>query len=168
MMRIWIGLLAAPLMLGLPLTAGAQEGSPPIRKGRDFWRNEGAMEKLSLSLEQIGQLEETGTDFSAQERKLFERYQTTRQELQAALSAEEVSVEEVERLGNELADLAAERSQLKTARTLARRRILTAEQWAELETGRRQRAAGMRKRMRSDHRGEVHRSRRWGGPQATE
>lgn len=167
-MRIWIGLLVAPLMLGLTLTAGAQEGARPGRGGSNFWRNERVMEKLALSPEQIGQLEETGTDFSARERELLERYKATRLELQAAFSAEELSVEEVERLGDELAGLAAERSRLKTDQTLARRQILTAEQWAELETGRSQRAEGMRKRMRSGPRGEIRKPGRWVEPEATD
>ncbi len=154
-MRIWIGLLAAPLVMGLAHTAGAREGSPRGREGRDFWRNERVVEKLALTPEQVEKLEATGADFQSQNRELSERRQAGREELQAAMSAEEFSAEEAERLGEVLAGLAAERSRLNTARMIAIRQILTAEQWTELQTGRRRMGERMQRKLRGGPGGEA-------------
>jgi Spy/CpxP family protein refolding chaperone len=154
-MRIWIGLLAAPLVMGLAHTAGARESSPRGRGGRDFWRNEQVVEKLALTPEQVEKLETTGADFQSQNRELSERWQESRQEMREAMGAEELSTEEVDRLGEVLAGLAAERSRVKTSQVLAIRQILTAEQWDELQTGRRRRGEMMMRRMRGGPRGEA-------------
>ncbi|MDP8235574.1 MAG: periplasmic heavy metal sensor [Candidatus Erginobacter occultus] len=154
-MRIWIGLLAAPLVMGLAHTAGAREGSPRGREGRDFWRSERVVEKLALTPEQVEKLETTGADFQAQNRELSARWQAGREELQAAMSAEEFSTGEVDRLGEVLAGLAAERSRLNTARMIAIRQILTAEQWDELQTGRQRMGERMKRKMRGGPRGEA-------------
>ncbi len=152
-MRILIGLLAAPLVLGLAQTAGAREGGRPGRRGGEFWRNEQVVEKLDLSPDQVSRLEETGTGFAARERELAERWKASREEMQKAMGEEDFSLEEVSRLGDALAGLAAERSRLKTARVIAVRQILNAEQWSELETGRRRMAERMGRRMRGGNRG---------------
>ena len=145
-MRIWIGLLAAPLVLGMAQTAGAKEGGRPGRRGGEFWRNEQVVEKLDLTPEQVERLEAAAADFQDREQELAERWRTSREAMREAMGAEDFSLEEANRLGDALAGLAAERSRLKTAQEIAIRQILTAEQWNELQTGRRRMSERMGRR----------------------
>jgi len=153
-MRILIGLLAAPLVLGLAQPAGAEESLHPGRGGRNFWRNDRVVEKLALTPEQVERLEADAADFQDRERELAERWRASREAMREAMGAEDFSPEEVERLGDALAGLSAERSRLRTARVIAVRQVLAAEQWSELESGRRLMEERLRRRMRGGPRGE--------------
>jgi Spy/CpxP family protein refolding chaperone len=133
-MRLLIGLLAAPLLLGLAETAGAQEGARPARRGRTFWRSEQTVENLALTPEQIEQLEADEAAFAVRDREISDQWAESRRELQETLAEDRFSPEKANRLRDALAQLAAERSTLNTERQVATRRVLTADQWAELQT----------------------------------
>jgi len=163
-MRILIGLLAAPLVLGLAQNAEAKEGGRPGRRGEEFWRNERVVEKLDLTPEQVERLEADAADFQDREQELAERWKASREEMQEAMRAEDFSLEEANRLGDALAGLASERSRLKTARVIAVRQVLTAEQWSEMETGR----LRMAERMRRRPRGGAHKRGSAADPEAAE
>ncbi len=167
-MRILIGLMAAPLLLGLARPAAAVEEERMGRRGKEFWKNEQVVEKLDLSPVQVARLETAAENFQGRERELAERWRTSREAMREAMGAEDFSLEEVERLGDALAGLSAERSRLKTARIIAVRQVLTAEQWAELETGRQRLGERMRRRMRGGHRGESASFGRPAEPEAAE
>jgi Spy/CpxP family protein refolding chaperone len=149
-MRILIGLLAAPLLLGLTQTAGGQEETRPARRSRAFWSNEQTVELLALAPEQIEQLEADGAAFAVRDQEISEQWAESRRELQETLAEDRFSPEKANRLRDEIAKLAAERSTLTSERQIAIRRVLTADQWAELRAGqelRAERRQMMRQRM---------------------
>ncbi len=167
-MRIWIGLLAAPLLIGLAGTAEAETGGYRGRRAREFWRSEGMVEKLELTPDQVEQLEAAEAEFAGREREIAEQVKANREESRAALAAEEFSAEKVEDLGEAMAGLAAERTRLMTARQIAIRRILTAEQYSELQDGRRRMGERIHRGKRGGPRGEAVRKGRLLEPEAAE
>ncbi len=154
-MRIWIGLLAVPLLLGLAGPAEAEAEGYRARRVREFWRSERMVERLDLTPDQVERLEAAGADFAERERKIAEQVTAHRQETRAALAADEFSAETVEGLGEALAELSAERTRLMTARQIAIRRILTAEQYNQIQAGWRQRGERIQRRPRGGPRGEA-------------
>ncbi len=167
-MRIWIGLLAVPLLLGLAGTAEAETEGYRARRFREFWRSEAMVERLDLTPDQVERLEAAGEDFAGREREIAEQVRTNRQETRTALEAEEFSVEAVEALGEEMAGLAAARARLMTERQIAIRRILTADQYNRLQTGRERMEERIRTRSRGGPRGEAFRKGRRIEPEAAE
>lgn len=168
-MRVWIGLLAAPLLLGLAQTAGAKEETHPGKRGgHNFWHSEQMVETLALTPEQIEQLEADSATFAARGKAIAKRTKASRQEMREALAAEEFSAEKVTQLGKDIADLAAERATLNTERKIAVRRVLSAEQWSKLESSRKQMGEKMKKKMRGGPRGEAVKQGWMGEPEATE
>lgn len=167
-MRIWIGLLAVPLLLGLAGPAAAEDGGYRGRGARAFWRNERVVEKLDLTPDQVEQLESAEAEFAGREREIAEQVKANREESRAALAEEEFSAEKVEELGEAMAELAAGRARLMTARQIAVRRILTAEQYGELQDGRRRMGERIQRGRRGGPRGEGIRKGRLIEPEATE
>lgn len=157
MMRIWIGLLAAALLLGPALAATAQEEAAevpetirPGRRGRTFWRNPQTVELLALTPEQCGELETGEAEFAARNRELAEEVSGVRVEMEETLAGDRFSPEKANRLRDELAKLAGERAALAADRQIAVRRVLTADQWAQLKAEQEAQAARrqeMRQRM---------------------
>ena len=167
-MRIWIGLLATPLLLGLAGPAEAETGGYRARRFREFWRNERMAERLGLTPDQVERLEAEVADFAEREREITGEVRANREESRAALAAEDFSAEEVERLGEAMAGLAAERARLMTGRQIAVRRILTAEQYSELQDGRRRMGERIQRRPRGGPRGEAFRKGRRIEPEEAE
>lgn len=190
MMRVWIGLLAILVCLGLTQAAPAQEAgeaatapeeatapeaaesSPaarPARRGRTFWRNPNTVELLALTPEQCGELEAGEAEFAARNRELAEQVSEIQEELEGTLAEDRFSPEKANRLRDELAKLAAERAALAADRQIAVRRVLTADQWAELraeQEARAERRQMMRQRMEQGMRRGPRAGRRGGAADA--
>ncbi len=167
-MRIWIGLLAAPLLVGLAGAAEAETEGYRGRRAREFRRSERMAERLELTPDQVERLETVDAEFAGREREIAEQVRANREESRAALAAEEFSAEEVERLGEAMAGLAAERARLMTERQIAIRRILTADQYNELQAGRGRMEERIRRRPRGGPRGEALRKGRRIEPEPAE
>ncbi len=161
-MRILIGLLAVPLLLGLSGPAGAEEEARPARRQRAFWRSERTVERLGLTPDQVERLEAVETELAERQRELTESWREARGAIREELAKAEFSPERARELGKKIAELAGERSELNTERQIETRRVLTADQWAELQAVRErmeermeERREGMRQRMRGGPRGEA-------------
>ena len=148
-MRVWIGLLALPLLLGLSRPAGAEDRGRQGRRGRrSFWRNQEMVEKLALTPEQIEQLEAFDDTFQVRQRELRDQTRKSREEMQDLLAAEEFPEAKAAAQAKIIADGAGARASLQTDRLIAIRGILTAEQWAELQACRERMGERWRRRAK--------------------
>ncbi len=148
-MRVWIALLALPLLLGLSRPAEAEDGGRQGRWGkRNFWRSEEMVEKLALTPEQIEKLEALDDSFDAQRLELRDQARKSREEMKDLLASAEFSQEKAAGLAQIISGQAAERATLDTERLIAIRGTLTAEQWTELESCRERIGERMGERMR--------------------
>lgn len=163
MKKLFWCLIGVPVLIGLVSPAiaqpgGGQRGGGGGRGGQHgfaFWKMEKVIEKLSLTPDQIQQLEDIEYNFRMEGIDPEARLKKARLELDHLLSQDTFSTEKVELLTEEITAASGERIKIGVKKQIAIRKVLTPEQWTRLE---RERERVLR-RMRGGRKGQR------GGPQ---
>ncbi len=136
-----------PGFSALAQPGGGQRGGP--QHGFTFWRSEKVIEELSLTPDQIQQLEEIEYSNRMESMDPEARLKKARLELDHLLSQKTLSSEKIASLTEEITSVSAERVKIGLKKKIEIRKVLTPEQWTQIKRERERRI----KRMRSGWRG---------------
>ncbi len=141
MKKLWLGAVVVMIGLGIATLAVAQPGPRHFA----FWKSEKMVEKLSLTEEQVTQLE--GIDYKFQKASIDvnARLKSAQLSLDHFLSGEKIKKQKLGVLVEEIAQARGEQTKLLLEKKIAIRGVLSLEQWQKVEGGR----ARMRNRMRN-------------------
>lgn len=152
MKKLYWLLLGVPLLIGvasysIAQPCGGQRGGGRMGGGREgftFWRVEKIVEKLSITSEQVEQLEDIEYKFQTDGIDPEARLKKSRLELDHLLSEDSYSDQQIAGLIEEITAGSSERLKLGLNKQIAIRKIITPEQWSQLKEMREKRSRKMR------------------------
>ena len=152
MKKLYWLLLGVPLLIGaasysIAQPGGGQRGGGQSMGGRQnfaFWKVEKIVEKLSITPDQVRQLEDIHYTFQTDSVDPEARLKKSRLELDHLLSQATYSDENIGGLVDEISASSSERIKLGLNKQIAIRKILTPEQWSQLQQMRENRGRKMR------------------------
>jgi Spy/CpxP family protein refolding chaperone len=167
MKKLYWCLLGVPILIGLASYSIAQPGGGQMGKGRmgagrqgfTFWKVEKIVEKLAITPDQIQQLDDLDYNFQMDSIDPEARIKKARLEMDHLLSQDSYSDEKVDGLVDEIIAGSSDRIKLGMNRQIATRKILTPEQWDQLQQMKEKRGRMMKKKRSGGQEGK----RRQGG-----
>jgi len=154
MRKLYWCLLGVPILIGLASYSIAQPGGGRMEKGRmgagrqgfTFWKVEKIVEELAITPDQIQQLDDIDYNFQMDSIDPEARIKKARLEMDHLLSQDSYSDEKADGLVNEIIAGSSDRIKLGLNRQIAIRKILTPEQWDQLQQMKEKRGRMMKKR----------------------
>jgi len=163
MKKLYWCLLGVPILIGVASYSIAQPGGGRMRGGGQhgftFWKVEKIVEKLAITPEQIQQLDDIDYNFQMDGINPDARLKKARLELDYLLSQDTYSDQKITDLVDEIAAGSSEKIKLGLNRQIAIRKIITPEQWDQLQQMKEKRGRKMIKKRSGDQGGR----RRHGG-----
>jgi len=152
MKKLYWLLLGVPLLIGaasysIAQPGGGQRGGGQSMEGRQnfaFWKVEKIVEKLSITPDQVRQLEDIHYTFQTDSVDPEARLKKSRLELDHLLSQATYSDENIGGLVDEISASSSERIKLGLNKQIAIRKILTTDQWSQLQQMRENQGRKMR------------------------
>jgi len=167
MKKLYWCLLGVPILIGLASYSIAQSGGGRMGKGGmgggqhgfTFWKVEKIVEKLAITPDQIQQLDDIDYKFQLDKIDPEARVKKARLEMDHLLSQDSYPDQKVTGLVDEIIAGSSDMMKLGLNKQIAIRKILTPEQWDQLQQMRQNRSRKMKKNWSGGQKGK----RRHGG-----